>query len=220
MLPACVSKDKVRHRTASLRVVVSTAGWVCLRRWRFAVGGEAGGGGARRSRVAGWRGLPSRSCVRGRLRPSPTPTSHRCSAPRASSRGRRRSRPVLTAHRTAPTRAPRPRCARQPWAPALLAAAEIAKQDSPPAPLGNLLAGLGSRQKHALAKASEDVIRGAPTRSHWVARWQAKAWRASRRAGLPRSAAQAAKWRSKVSHVSRSSGRTCLTFTLASASAL
>ena len=59
-------------------------------------------------------------------------TALRCSAPRASSRGRRRSRPVLAAERTAPTRAPRPRCAGQPWAPALLAATEIARRPSPP----------------------------------------------------------------------------------------
>jgi hypothetical protein len=98
-------------------------------------------------RGGGWRSETSRRGAGGRacfahgsavgLRPSPSPTALRCSAPRASSRGRRRRRPVLTPSRTAPTRSPRPGCAGQPWAPALLAASEIAKQERPPAPLCN-----------------------------------------------------------------------------------
>ena len=59
-------------------------------------------------------------------------TALRCSAPRASSRGRRRSRSSADGCLTAPTRSPRPRCAGRPWPPALLAAPEIARRQSPP----------------------------------------------------------------------------------------
>src|SRR6478672_1366992 len=104
-----------------------------LRRWRFALGGEAG---------EGWRSETARRGAAGvavaLMRPRSATdcglraTALRCSAPRASARGRRRSRPVLAAGLTAPTRAPRPRYARQPWAPALLAAPEIARRQPPP----------------------------------------------------------------------------------------
>ena len=102
-------------------------------------------------------------------------TALRCSAPRASARGRRRSRPVLAAHRTAPARAPRPRCARQPWAPALLAAPEIARRQPPP-PHSTTSPRLGEERlkcaregererqaRSAIARASVRPI-GAPTR--------------------------------------------------------
>ena len=102
-------------------------------------------------------------------------TALRCSAPRASARGRRRSRPVLAAHRTAPTRAPRPRCAGQPWAPALLAAPEIARRQPPPphsttSPrLGEerlKCAREGARERQARQATARAPVRpiGAPTR--------------------------------------------------------
>jgi hypothetical protein len=102
-------------------------------------------------------------------------TALRCSAPRASSRGRRRSRSVLTATRTAPARSPRPRCAGQPWAPALLAAPEIARRQPPPPHSTTSprwgekrlkCAREGERERQARSAAARARVRpiGAPTR--------------------------------------------------------
>ena len=104
-------------------------------------------------------------------------------APRASSPGRRRSRPVLTAHGSAPTRAPWPRCAGQPWAPARLAAPEFAQQEPPPAPLSGAPRLNGKGQKSALAKASDTAVHGMPAGSRREASWRARKPNATERNG-------------------------------------
>gem|GEM_PF-5104275 len=107
----------------------------CLRRWalRRVAKRSVDGGGARRSRGAGWRGLPSRSCV---------PRSATACGLRATSLGARRpggrrkvagnDTLLATGRPHSPARTPPPRFARRPWPPARLAAPEIARRQPPP----------------------------------------------------------------------------------------
>jgi len=106
----------------------------CLRRWlRQVAKRSVYGAGARRSRGAGWRGLPSRSCV---------PRSATACGLRATSLGARRpggrrkvagnDTLLATGRPHSPARTPPPRFARRPWPPARLAAPEIARRQPPP----------------------------------------------------------------------------------------
>ena len=160
---------------------------------------KRGEGGARRSRGAGRRGLPSRSCVRGRLRPAAC-ARLRCGARRPGLRLKVAGDDTLLATGWPHSAGSCSSALAALGNPGHLRSSPLPKsRTSNPHPPRSaaLLTWLGSRQKGALAQASESTVHGVRT-------------------GSLRGTRRRAQGPSASSH----GDHTCLTITLACASAL